>query len=75
MDALIYHIDTYVTHTPEPTLAGLRLFLFRYSDGDFKDSELNAKLALYLQWLIAEERYEECTYVHQMLKENEDTII
>ena len=70
MDELIYLIDNYVMNTPEPSLMGLRVYLYRRSDGDFKDAELHAKLQLYLEWLILEERYEECTYVHQIIKEH-----
>ena len=69
MDPLVYHIDYYVTTTSQPTLSGLQYHLFKYSDNDFRDKELESKLELYLQWLIEDERYEECTFVQQMIKE------
>ena len=75
MDTLVFHIDSYVTSTKEPTLMGLRFYLTRYTDNYYKDAELTSKLQLYLEWLEQDERYEECTYVHQMIKENERTSI
>lgn len=70
-DELIFHIDCYVTATREPNLIGLRFFLARHTENYYKDIELEAKLNLYLRWLEDDERYEECTYVLQMIKEHE----
>ena len=70
MDPLVYHIDFYVTSTYQPTLTGLYYHLYKFSENDFKDNEIEAKLKLYLEWLIQEERYEECTFVQQMIKEH-----
>ena len=75
MDELVFHIDNYVTFTKEPSLMGLRFYLVKHTDGYYKDQELSSKLQLYLEWLEQDERYEECTYVYQMIKEDERTSI
>ena len=70
-DELVFHIDSYVTSTREPSLMGLRFYLTKYTDNYYKDIELESKLHLYLTWLEEDERYEECTYVNQIIKEHE----
>ena len=69
MDSLMRHIDFYITSTIEPTLDGLYYHLFKFSDNDYKNEELEARLHLYLQWLISNERYEECRIVDTILKD------
>ena len=75
MDELVFYIDNYVTSTKQPSLMGLRFYLVRHTDGYYKDQDLTGRLVLYLTWLEEEERYEECQYVHQMIKENESSTI
>ena len=70
MDELTHIVFDYFLFTVNPTLTGLRFFLYRTDISDYKEAQLMGSLELCLERFKYREEYEICATIHKIL-ENE----